>query len=199
MINLALDFIASHIEKYLQQQQTLGILILPGVKHPVILGNVSQVGTSTDSTLQNMILVSLVKIEEDRISRSPDNYVRIDQQVVYRNPPVYLNLDVLFTANFENYRTSLLLLSSIIQFFQYQNVFTPQNSPDLPQGIEELIFDMKTLSLQDLNNLWAILGSKYIPSVLYKMRLIKIMDTFTRGSAEVIKEIKINDEQGNPA
>ena len=199
MINLALDFITIHIEKYLQQQQTLGNLILPSVKHPIILGNISQVGTSTDTMLQNMILVSLVKIEEDRISRSPLNYARVDQQVVYKNPPVYLNLDVLFTANFENYRTSLLLLSTVIQFFQYQNVFTPQNSPDLPQGIEELIFDMKTLSLQDLNNLWGILGSKYIPSVLYKMRLIQIFDTFTLGAAEVIREIQINDEPRNQA
>jgi len=149
--------------------------------------------------LQNMILVSLVKIEEDRISRSPVNYVRVDQQVVYRNPPIYLNLDVLFTANFENYRTSLLLLSTVIRFFQFQNVFTPQNSPDLPPGIEELIFDMKTLSLQDLNNLWGILGSKYIPSVLYKMRLIQIFDAYTIGTAEVIKEIQINDEPQNLA
>jgi hypothetical protein len=196
MINLALDFIANHIDSYLQQQQAQGNLILPGIKHPVILGNISQVGTSTDSTLQNMIIVSLIKIEEDRISRSPDNYVRIDQQVIYRNPPVYLNLDILFTANYENYKTSLLLLSFVIQFFQFQNVFTPQNSPDLPKGIEELIFDMKTLSLQDLNNLWGILGSKYIPSIVYKLRLIQISDPFTLGAAGVIKEIQVNDQTG---
>jgi hypothetical protein len=194
MINLALDFIANHIDQYLLQQQAQGNLILPGVKHPIILGNISQVGTSTDSTLQNMIIVSLIKIEEDRISRSQDNYVRVDQQVIYRNPPVYLNLDILFTSNYENYKTSLLLLSFVIQFFQFQNVFTPQISPDLPQGIEKLIFDMKTLTLQDLNNLWGILGSKYIPSIVYKMRLIQIADKFTQGAAGVVKEIQVNDQ-----
>jgi hypothetical protein len=196
MINLALDFIANHMEQYLHQQQALGNLILPAVSHPVILGNVSQVGTSTDSTLQNMIIISLIKIEEDRISRSPDNFVRHDQQVIYKNPPVYLNLDILFTSNYENYKTSLLLLSFVIQFFQFQNVFTPQDSPDLPAGIEKLIFDMKTFTLQDLNNLWGILGSKYIPSIVYKMRLIQIADTFTRGAAGVIMEIKVNDQAG---
>jgi hypothetical protein len=196
MINDALDFIANHIDRYLLQQQAQGNLILPAVKHPVILGNISQAGTSTDSTLQNMIIVSLIKIEEDRISRSQDNYIRVDQQVIYRNPPVYLNLDILFTANYENYKTALLLLSFVIQFFQFQNVFTPQNSPDLPAGIEELIFDMKTLSLQDLNNLWGILGSKYIPSIVYKMRLIQIADTFTRGDAGLIREIQVKDQTG---
>jgi hypothetical protein len=144
-----------------------------------------------------MIIISLIKIEEDRISRSQDNYVRIDQQVIYKNPPVYLNLDILFTANYENYKTSLLLLSFVIQFFQFQNVFTPQNAPDLPAGIDELIFDMKTLTLQDLNNLWGILGSKYIPSVVYKMRLIQIADTFTQGLAGIVKEIQVNDQTGN--
>jgi hypothetical protein len=196
MINDALDFIANHIDRYLLQQQAQGNLILPAVKHPVILGNISQAGTSMDSTLQNMIIVSLIKIEEDRISRSQDNYIRVDQQVTYRNPPVYLNLDILFTANYENYKTALLLLSFVIQFFQFQNVFTPQNSPDLPAGVEELIFDMKTLSLQDLNNLWGILGSKYIPSIVYKMRLIQIADTFTRGDAGLIREIQVKDQTG---
>ena len=138
-----------------------------------------------------------MNIEEDRISRSPDNYSRIDRQVIYKNPPIYLNLDILFAANYTDYYTSLLLISNVIKFFQFQNVFTPLNSPNLPPGIEELIFDLKTLSLQDLNNLWGILGSKYIPSVVYKMRLIIISDDFSQGMAQPVIEIKVNDNNWN--
>jgi len=191
MINLALDFIAKNIEPYLEQQQPVGT-------EPYIqLGNVSALGTGSDSEMQNKIIVSVVNIEEDRISRSPDNYVRIDQQVIYKNPPVYLNLDILFAANYKHYDTSLRLISNVIKFFQYKNVFTPLNSPGLPPGIEELIFDLKTLSWQDLNNLWGILGSKYIPSVVYKMRLISILDDVNQGLAQPVMEIKVNDKTTN--
>jgi hypothetical protein len=117
--------------------------------------------------------------------------------VIYKNPPIYLNLDILFAANYTDYYTSLLLISNVIKFFQFQNVFTPLNSPNLPPGIEELIFDLKTLSLQDLNNLWGILGSKYIPSVVYKMRLIIISDDFSQGMAQPVIEIKVNDNNWN--
>jgi hypothetical protein len=51
--------------------------------------------------------------------------------------------------------------------------------------------------LQDLNNLWGILGSKYIPSVVYKMRLIIISDDFSQGMAQPVIEIKVNDNNWN--
>jgi hypothetical protein len=190
MINLALNFIAKNIQTYLGLQ-------LGEIKDYILLGNVSNLDTGSDSSLQNKIILSVVNIEEDRISRSPDNYSRIDRQVIYKNPPIYLNLDILFAANYTDYYTSLLLISNVIKFFQFQNVFTPLNSPNLPPGIEELIFDLKTLSLQDLNNLWGILGSKYIPSVVYKMRLIIISDDFSQGMAQPVIEIKVNDNNWN--
>jgi hypothetical protein len=190
MINLALDFIAQYLETYLESQ--------PGATKDYILpANISDLGSSGGSSMQNKIILSVVNIEEDRISRSPDNYTRVDQQIIYQNPPIYLNLDILFAANYADYLTSLQLLSSVIKFFQYQNVFTPLNSPNFPQGIEKLIFDMKTLSLQDLNYLWGILGSMYVPSVVYKMRLISISDAFNQGNAPPVTEINVNDKTWN--
>jgi hypothetical protein len=190
MINLALDFISNYLETYLESQ--------PGAStNYILLGNISGMGVNGGAALQNKIILSVVNIEEDRISRSSDNYTRIDQQIVYQNPPVFLNLDILFAANYTEYLTSLQLLSNVIKFFQYQNVFTPLNSPNFPQGIEKLIFDMKTLSLQDLNYLWGILGSMYVPSVVYKMRLISISDAFSQGNAPPVTEINVNDKTWN--
>ncbi|MGA2822770.1 MAG: Pvc16 family protein, partial [Bacteroidales bacterium] len=123
MINLALNFIAKNIQTYLGLQ-------LGEIKDYILLGNVSNLDTGSDSSLQNKIILSVVNIEEDRIYRSPDNYSRIDRQVIYKNPPIYLNLDILFAANYTDYYTSLLLISNVIKFFQFQNVFTPLNSPN---------------------------------------------------------------------
>jgi len=51
-------------------------------------------------------------------------------------------------------------------------VFTPSNTPSLDPKIEKLSVEMVNLSTEKLNNLWATLGAKYIPSVLYKLRML---------------------------
>lgn len=187
-----LKFLANQLDSYLQRQQSNN-------SRNVVLGNVSLIGTNEENgNLNNQVIISLVNVEEDRISRPVNNYVKVAQQnipqVIYKNPPVFLNLDILFTAYYSDYQSSLLFLSYIIKFFQYQNVFTTLNAPDLPQQIDEVIFDLKTLSLQDLNNLWGILGSKYIPSVMYKVRLVAISDDFAEGDATLVNEISITDK-----
>lgn len=181
------------MDSYLQVQQGNGVIILPGSSPYVILGNISQAGTPEANDLENHIIVSLVNVEEDRISRPVNNYAMANQQVVYKNPPVFLNLEVLFTPYYTDYTSSLLQLSNIVKFFQNKNLFTTLNAPELPAAVDELIFDLKTLSLQDLNNLWGILGSKYIPSVIYKVRLVKITQDLQQGNVPLINEIIIND------
>ena len=64
----------------------------------------------------------------------------------------------------------------------------------MPEGVDELILDLMTLSYQDLNNLWGILGSRYLPSVMYKLRLISINEDFVLGGAGLIQKITINDK-----
>jgi len=146
--------------------------------------------------------MSLVNIEEDRVYKVNDTRIYSNNPVkpAYQKPPVYLNLYVLFASNFssansgDNYLDGLNLISFVIQFFQHQNVFTPENSPAMADaGIEELIFDLRTLSFQDLNNLWGVLGAKYLPSVLYKVRLLTITEDFAQGTVPFVKKISIDD------
>lgn len=161
----------------------------------IVWGNISQ-AVEPNSTVNNVMVMSLVNIEEDRISRPQGNVHKQNHAYTYINPPVFLNLYVLFASHFDQdkYDEALKMVSGVIQFFQYKNVFNPANSPTLPHDVEELIFDLKTLSMQDLNNLWGVLGSRYMPSVLYKVRLVKIGDEFSQGEAPLIQEIKVNDE-----
>jgi len=166
-----------------------------GTDSVITFGSISQLNDTDSDSLKNNIIMGLVNIEEDRISRKPDNYVRTPD-LTYKKPPVYLNLYVLFVANFDPlaYQASLNFITLIIKFFQAQNIFTHANSPNLPTAVDELIFDMKTLSFQDLNNLWGILGSKYMPSVLYKVRLLSVSDDFTQGPAQIVQQITITEQ-----
>lgn len=196
MIDRALDFICKQVNSYLLTK----LVPAPQDDIAIILSNVSQLNETRpnsggdDADPQNAFL-SLINIEEDRISKSPENFVRsFDGTVVYKNPKIFLNLYILFAVNLSNYSESLKRLSYIMQFFQYQNVFTPLNSPSLPAGVDELILDLMTLSYQDLNNLWGILGSRYLPSAMYKMRMISINEDFAYGEAGLIQKITIIDK-----
>ncbi len=193
MIHDALDFLRSRLNEY------LNLKLDPtgnGQGSFVQLANVAwndtnNQSTSTDGSNFNAF-ITLVNVEEDRISRPQENSVRKNNATVYKNPKIYLNLYVLFAVNLSSYLESLKRLSYIIQFFQYQNVFTSLSTPDLPDGVEKLILDLDTLSFQDLNNLWGIMGSKYLPSVLYKVRLITISEEFVMGRGGLISEMLIN-------
>jgi len=195
MIDKVLDFVRTQLNTYLQNKLSL----LP-TEDAIILSNVSQLNETQPSSGGNDVdpqnaFMSLINIEEDRISKSPENFVRaLDGSITYKSPKIFLNLYLLFAVNLSSYPESLKRLSYIIQFFQHQNVFTPLSTPSLPEGVDELILDLMTLSYQDLNNLWGILGSRYLPSVMYKMRLISINEDFALGGAGLIQKITINDK-----
>lgn len=188
MIDKALDFICREVNNYLRTK------LDPPPEQAIILFNVSQLGSeeASDNDTSNAFL-TLVNVEEDRISKSQENIVRRDDKLVYQQPKVHLNLYLLFSAKLD-YPEALRRLSFIIQFFQHRRVFTPLTSPTLPAGIDELVLDLFTTSFQDLNNLWGVLGSRYLPSVLYKMRLVSISEELEQGEAGLVSSILINEQ-----
>lgn len=190
MIKEALAFLVDEINKYLSQK--LG----QDTESRLILGNLVKVidndAGATGTTATNKAILSLVNIEEDRFSKSPDNFRKVDDKIQYKNPKIFLNLYLLIAVNKSDYSEALKLLAFIIQFFQYRFVFDIQNSPSLDPKIEKIIMDLYSLNFEQMNHLWGILGGKYLPSVLYKMRVIGIEDETADASAEPIMEIEIN-------
>ncbi len=193
MIHLTLDFLCREINNYLIMKLDLA----PG-SNAIVLYNVSQLnsdsGNATNGDNNAAAFLTLTNIEEDRISKSNDNFIRKDRNIIYQNPEIHLNLFLLFSVQLPSYTEALKRLSFIIQFFQQQNVFTPLTSPAMPAGVEQLILDLYTLSLSDVNNLWGVLGSKYLPSVMYKMRMITISENFAQGDAGLITTINMNNK-----
>ncbi|SIO17332.1 DUF4255 domain-containing protein [Chitinophaga niabensis] len=192
MIHEALKFISDEVNRYLS-------LKLGSVTDPrLVLGNVAKLSENDQgggsNPLSNRAILTLVNIEEDRVSRSPDNYRRVGDAIQYRNPKVFINLYCLFSVNRSNYDVSLEWLNYIIQFFQYRNVFTHGNSPLLHEKIDQLVLDMTSMNLEQLNQLWGVMGGKYYPSVLYKMRLIAIEDDTPEASGDLIREINITEQ-----
>ena|SRR5260221_2653082 len=190
MLNKSLEFFADELNKY---------LILKNVSSSdlprVVLGNVARAYDTdtlpTADPIINRAILSLVNIEEDRVSKQQENYVRTDISVEYKNPPLFINLYMLVSLNRNNYAQSLTWLGHILQFFQFQNVFTPLTHPSLDSRILKLIVELYSLNFEQVNHLWSTLGGKYLPSVMYKVRQISIDEDLTLSESGFIKEIEI--------
>lgn len=147
-----------------------------------MLGNVAMIDGQEDAeSLDNKIIISLINVDEEGILKNGPFHTVQNGNVKKHNPTIFVNLYVLFTANFGSvesetlgtgYDDSLKFLSEVITFFQGQFVFDHQNTPDLDSNIEKLILDIHTLNFEYMNHLWGILGGKYLPSIMYKIRLI---------------------------
>lgn len=192
MINESLSFLCDELNKYLRQKLGLGPADIA-----VVMFNISHLADGNNNggnaPAANAYL-SLVNVEEDRISKQQENYVRGTDGIRYQSPKLFLNLYVLFSVNEKTYDESLIKLSFITQFFQYNNVFDPLTTPGLDERIEKLIVDMCSLSFEQLNHLWGTQGGKYLPSVLYKIRQVTINENATTSEAGFIKEIHLNEK-----
>jgi len=155
------------------------------------VGNIGEILASNSHGSEKDIIISLINIEENRISRDPQNYVRTDTGISMKNPAIHLNLTLLFTSVKldTGYQVALQNIQRVIEFFQKKYVFDHSNTVGLDNGIEKLILEMMSLNLEQLHQLWSMLGGKYHPSVVYKMRMITI-DSVSDINASLIKQIE---------
>ena len=134
----------------------------------------------------------LVNIEEEQTFRSGAAYERRGNGQLSVNsttpPYLYLNLYILVAANFSDYSQSLKLLSLIVSYFHSYRLFDRQNFPTLSSGIEKLTLELVSLPFAEQRDIWNLLGNPYLPSVLYKVRMIAFenLDALEVG-ADVIK------------
>lgn len=155
--------------------------------------------------------VSLINIEEDRVYKDQKSTVINSFGNVERlNPEIKLNLYVLISANFQNtseedssddYVEGLKQLSFIISFFQARNVFTPENSPKLAEydpNLKKLVVELYSYSFEQLYNFWSVVGTKYLPSVLYKIRMLTFQEREFFDSNAPIEKIAINSKTKQP-
>lgn len=134
------------------------------------------------------IVISLISIQEETALRNTSNVRRTGVKAEYLEPPVYLNLYLLFAFDFAKYDTSLAHLSRTIELFQAQRWFSAENSVaanPFPAELEKLTFEMVNLGFEELNNLWSVLGGTYLPSAVYKVRLVRIQGATAMEAPEI--------------
>ena len=116
-----------------------------------------------------------------------------DQFLGKQNPGININLYVLFSAYSPHYETALGIVSDVLGFFQAKSLFNHSNTPGLDRNIEKVIADLYTLSFEQQNYIWSIMGAKYLPSVMYKLRMFSVDEASIKDKVKPVKEINISD------
>src|SRR5690554_3679977 len=136
--------------------------------------------------------LSLLNIEEERTFKEAAmvRTAKAEVSSVFVSPPVSLNLQIMFTAYFNNYTESLKQISFILACFQTKPVFDLSNTPALSGlGVTRLIFELNTLPLEQQHYIWSMIGLRYLPSVIYKVKMLTIFERDVVSEAANIKEI----------
>lgn len=191
MIYLAMNHIASELNQSLRRSSLAGEDI-------VVLANPVEADGKADGITTNKVILFLAGIERDTL---PGRQADTQGSALAYYAPTWLNLHVMVAANFpgRSYPESLKYLSRAIAYFQAHPVFDRHSSPAMDEKIDKLILDMENLDRRELNNLWGMFGGKYMPSVLYRVRMLGIDAHGVAGRRHRVAEpgISIDHAEGN--
>ena len=171
MLDAAIGLIAAQLNQALRGAFQLS-------EDLVVVTNLVDVNGSEPTSATNKLVMFLANIERETVMDSRGMRATVAggnrDAIAQTSAAVHLNLMLMFAANFGGgkYTEALKFISATIAFFQGRPLFDHQNSPDLDPRIERLALDIENLNLTELSNLWGILGGKYVPSILYRMRMI---------------------------
>ena len=193
MLRQALEGVRTNLNDYMAAS------IANANNGPIVrLINIAGVDLNSGQTPTDTVMMSLVSIEEETSLKNGSTYRQHDSFTKVRvNPILFMNCYVLFainSTNETNYLNALLLLSNVISFFQHKHVFTHENTPALDPKIEKLIAELYSPNFEQMNHLWAMLGGRYMPSVLYRLRMLMMEDTQPE-SQSIITTIDINSHR----
>lgn len=203
MIYQSLKIVAHELNEYFVQLESQeGSYVLLGNIAAYEPKNDNQGNAATDE-YDNKIIVTLVNLQEEKtLKNRPHFKVNALDKTEYKNPPVPMNIYVLFTATNKNYENALIYISRVIGFFQGKFFFTNQNTPvpSVTPGIENmdqfrLMMDMYSPSFEEANYLWGTLGGKQYPSVLYRIRMLDIDAERKMAESGIIETIQTIDRK----
>jgi len=173
MLEAAIGLIATQLNQALRSAFQLS-------EDLVVVTSLVDVNGGTPVNATNKLVIFLANIERETVVAAQTLRAAAGggdrDAVAQTSAAVHLNLMLMFAANFggSKYTEALKFISATIAFFQGRARFDHHNSPDLDPRIERLVLDIQNLNVSELANLWGILGGKYVPSVLYRMRMITI-------------------------
>jgi uncharacterized protein DUF4255 len=181
VIHLAIAEVVTEVNAYLNLRS-------PALTtNRVVSGSLFDLQGSPNAATRNRIVVEIVNLEKDAVYRSIETYrTRPDGTHERIRPSVRINAFVLFIANLDDYPEALKAISLVIAFFQNRYSFDVSANGD---GSARVVFELYSMTFEEQNHLWASLGAKYMPSVVYKAAILDIRDTQVDAEVPPVEEI----------
>lgn len=189
------------------RQNLNAFLAAPGSPDIVVLGNIAFATPDNSATPlvdeSAQVYMSLVNVEEEASLRNQSAVRQTEiRPLAYVNPPITINMFLLFSANHKDYSMAVRTLSSILLFFQGNRTFSISRTPVPPLGLfatpgeqenqMKVNLDLMSLTFEQVNHLWGSLGGKQMPFLLFKARQVEIdADRMLQGGG-LISQIQIN-------
>ena len=160
MIDIIVKSISERLDEFIRGKLSVS-------ESKVVVSNLVDISKSVNIEIENKLAVFLLNIEEDKTAKN------LKFQKNQTDPPsVTVNIYIMSPAYFNSsgYLDSLRYISLVIEFFQANNVFTPLNTPS---EIDNMIHvEIYNVSIEEINKLWANIGTNYVPSVAYKIKQV---------------------------
>lgn len=187
MLYKALHVIVAELNTHLKKKFQIS-------ENRAVLGTILNEEGSVPEENKNRIICTLVNLEQDTNIPFNPIYRKQGDKLFQEKVPLNFNLDVLFTALFTNYDEALKFLSATIYFFQGKSFFDHENSKGLPPQIPQLSMEVIKLTYHEAHSLWTAIGAKYMPSVLFKIRML----SYQEGISEEIPMISDIEDNVRP-
>jgi len=171
MIHIALSYIRDILNENFKNEFSIS-------ENKVVLSNIIKADGSIPQNVDEKIVFFLVSLEEEAALKNNGN--RSSNQgsglFAHRSPTLHLNMKLIFCANFDStvYIEGLSYLSSLIRFFQINKKISLDNSGTKLNGLS---FELCNLDSAELSHIWSAIGSKLMPSVMYKVGLLVFDET----------------------
>ena len=195
MLTGTIDLLIGELNRYLHGIEPG----LPRGEDPAVSGNIALLGQDgLTPPLSDHIVLTLINVaEEHTLKNARRSLPNRGKGVQLSNPPLHLNLFLLFTANYRDYPTAMTRIGQVLSFFQAKSYFTQVNSPGsgerLPQAEDfSLTMDLLSLSFEEINHLWGSLGGRQIPFALYQGRLLALQNPQITQSGGEITDISVS-------
>jgi hypothetical protein len=191
-----MDLIQTTLEQIRQKLSEFIGNAIDGDEQWVILSNIVDHENRLYDKAKNKVVMFLANIQHETTVSTYKRAVPTGDQYAVVTPPLYIDLFVLFFANFydKNYPEGLGMISQTISFFQQNPWFTHDNVPGLDPVIDKLTFEMTNLELADLSYLISMTGTKYLPSVYYKVRLLPFQGGAMQAEVPAAKGVEAPSE-----
>jgi len=183
MLNNALQFTGEILDQYLKNR-------FGADESKVLLNTLIESNGSVPAENQNKVVISLINIEKETHKQLYGRNKKLENgNYANVSPFERYNIDLLISSHFDDYIETLKFLNGAMLFFQVNNCIHSSSFSTIPVGVKKLEFDLEQINYVQMQGLWTSMGAKYVPSVIYKMRLLTVQGHEVRAFVPAISQI----------